>query len=178
MTHAPVLDIQSVALAADFIRRNPFALLVTTYHNRPVTTHLPVLIKESHGQIKLYSYLAKTNAQWKHLEFEEALVLFRETQVVPLVQDLTETPILPPHQSRSLLVYGDCNIIHDQNRVYELLEMMIKKFEQKSFGKWLASSSDFKESLISSLISFELKVNDLKFQDIACQTNIMQELCS
>jgi hypothetical protein len=56
--------------------------------------------------------------------------------------------------------------------------MIIQKFEQKSLGKWHASSSDFKENRISSLVVFEFKASDLKFQDIACQTNIMQELCS
>jgi transcriptional regulator len=65
-----------------FIRANPFALLVTTgpldAAQAPLATHLPIELQpDSEGKLHLVGHLAKANPQWKTLGTETpALVVF------------------------------------------------------------------------------------------------------
>lgn len=176
MTYTPIFDVQSRSLAVDFMRRHPVATLITTNHNSPVASHLPFLIKESADHLKLYSYLSKTNSQWKHLEFEEALVIFQRTLAQD--RDLTVPTSLAEGDYFSLHVYGDCNIIREQNSVNDLLKMILEKFDQNCFQRWQSLSSDAREDLSNGLIVFEFKVSDLKHREMVCHSQILLEICS
>ncbi|QDK81369.1 FMN-binding negative transcriptional regulator [Spirosoma sp. KCTC 42546] len=53
-----------------FVRDNPFGLLVTTGNDGiPVATHIPIeLLPDADGQFQLVGHLAKANPQWKLLD--------------------------------------------------------------------------------------------------------------
>ena len=144
-----------------YLKRYPFATLVTINHRKPVATHLPFLVSECDGQLCLYSHLPKANKQWKHLEFEESLVIFQEPPVYvsPFSDVGREREETASYQA--IHVYGNCKIIHDQKRVFELMERMSLSFENRSLTKWENLSAVDKEDMVAGQVAFEMKVTDL-----------------
>lgn len=59
-------------------------------------------------------------------------------------------------------VYGNCKILHDQKRVFELMERMSLSFENRSPDKWENLSADDKADLVAGQVAFEMKVTDLQ----------------
>lgn len=145
-----------------YLKRYPFATLVTINHRKPVATHLPFLVNECDGQLCLYALLAKTNKQWKHLEFEESLVIFQEPSayVFPFSDGGGECEEAVSYQA--IHVYGNCKIIHDQKRVFDLMESMSLCFDDRLPEKRENLSADDKADLAAGQVAFEMKVTDLQ----------------
>src|SRR6202008_765208 len=59
-----------------FMRANDFPLLVTGTGGVLHASHLPVLIAEHDGQIRLDMHMARNNPQWKEFFDEEVMVVF------------------------------------------------------------------------------------------------------
>ncbi len=151
-----------------YLKRYPFATLVTINHHKPVATHLPFLVSECEGQLCLYAHLPKTNKQWKHLEFEESLVIFQEPPAyVSPFSDVGEHEETVSYQA--IHVYGNCKIIHDQKRVFDLVERMSPCFENRSLEKWKNLSADDKADLAAGQVAFEMKVTDLQLKESLSQ---------
>lgn len=145
-----------------YLKGYPFATLVTINHRKPVATQLPFLVNECDGQLCLYALLPKTNKQWKHLEFEESLVIFQEppAYVSPFSDVGGEFEGTASYQA--IHVYGNCKIIHDQKRVFDLMERMSLCFDNRFLEKWENLSADDKANLAADQVAFEMKVTDLQ----------------
>lgn len=139
----------------DFLQQYPCATLVTSYHNRPVATHLPLVMREFAGQIYLYGLLDKAGKQWKYLEFEENLAIFRKPHSV-----LSANGQKNNQQLLAVHVYGICNLIHEAVRIKEILDWLKDTPGTNDFGQWIHQLTD--ERGTGCLIAFELRVTDLQ----------------
>jgi transcriptional regulator len=138
----------------NFLQQYPCATLVTSYHNRPVATHLPLVLREFAGQIYLYGLLDKAGKQWKYLEFEENLVIFQKPHII-----LAANSQKNDNQLLAVHVYGICNLIHEVDRMKEILDWL-KDTPDTNFHQWIHQLAD--ERGTSCLVAFELRVTDLQ----------------
>jgi transcriptional regulator len=60
--------------AIAFMKRHPFAVIVSNGAEAPLATHLPFHTSEENGSIVLTAHFAKANPQWKTLS--DVLVIF------------------------------------------------------------------------------------------------------
>jgi len=70
------LDKQEVL---NFLKENPFGILVTQHNGLPLATHIPLELKESpDGKLLLIGHLAKKNEQWQSFDQNsEVLAIFQ-----------------------------------------------------------------------------------------------------
>lgn len=139
----------------DFLQEYPCATLVTSYQNRPVATHLPLVLREFAGQIYLYGLLDKAGKHWKYLEFEENLAIFQKPHSIPSANGQKKN-----HQLRAVHVYGICNLIHEADRIKEILDWLNNTPATNDFGQWMRQLTD--ERGTGCLVAFELRVTDLQ----------------
>src|SRR5688500_16111716 len=62
----------------ELMRRHPFATFVTvSAAGAPFAGHLPFLVENGPGPLRLYGHMARANPQWRDLERDrDALVIF------------------------------------------------------------------------------------------------------
>jgi transcriptional regulator len=65
------------AALLDFMRREPFGILVSTHGSKPFATHVPFVTRESGDSLTLALHIAKANPQWRELEGQDVLAIFQ-----------------------------------------------------------------------------------------------------
>lgn len=60
-----------------FIKKNSFAVLVSSKNNLLRATHLPFVIEQRSDELYLVTHIAKANPQWHEFLNDEVLVVFQ-----------------------------------------------------------------------------------------------------
>ena len=78
MYQPPQFRSEDPALAAELMRRHPFASLISTDDSGfPFVTHLPLHLEQREGGFTLLGHCARGNAHWRYLQARpQALVTF------------------------------------------------------------------------------------------------------
>ena len=156
----PQFASQDAAVAADLMRRHPFASLVSTDDTGfPFVTHLPLHLEQGAGGFTLLGHVAKPNPHWRYLGARpEALVTF-----------------LGPHAYLSPKVYPDLRRVPSWNylavhckvraRLLEtpeekdgLLKKLIGDHEPAYAEQWRSLGEDFALRMLAGIVGFELDV--------------------
>ena len=79
MYNPKAFQIEDPGVATEFMRRNNFAVIVTSVDGLPQASHLPFIVDTSgDGLPTLYAHLARANPQWQTFDgVREALVIFQ-----------------------------------------------------------------------------------------------------
>ena len=60
-----------------FIRDEPFGVLVSSVDGKPFATHVPFVVLEAGPQLVLGSHIARANPQWKEIAGTDVLAIFQ-----------------------------------------------------------------------------------------------------
>lgn len=160
----------------DFVRRCPLASLITSYHNRPYASHIPFLILEAEPCLVLGSYLNKTNKQWKHLEFEDVLLIFQPPASQIWHKELVKPGSITSEGARLLHVYGSCNVVHERAAEEALFVRMLRDFEPDLWQKWQSSTEHDREEILDKFVVFELKVEGAEICHVQLQPTMERSI--
>ncbi|MCB0685887.1 MAG: FMN-binding negative transcriptional regulator [Saprospiraceae bacterium] len=146
--------------AMEFVKKNPLATLITSYHNRPHASHVPFIVVSTEESLILVSFLRKSNKQWKHLEFEDVLAIFQGESPQSLEESRTKEEYKQKGKG-AFHLYGHCNIIHEREAAKSLYMQLLEEIDPVLHDKWLKSSPDRMEGVIDNIMVFEFKVESI-----------------
>ncbi len=152
------------ALAAELMRKHPFASLVSNdADGLPFVTHLPLHLEDRAGALVLLGHCAKPNPHWRYLQA-------RPTAVVTF---------LGPHAYLSPAVYPDrarvptwnylavhctvrATLVEEAAAKEQLLKQLIADHEPAYAEQWNGLDEDFKTKMLAGIVGFELAIVDLQ----------------
>lgn len=148
--------------AADLVRTNPFALLVSASDGPPVGTHAPVLIEEeAEGTFvgaTLLGHLAKANPHWRTWGPDtEVLVVFTGPHGYVSPTSYAVDPAVPTWDYAAVHLTGRIEIISD---VLDVVERTVAAMEQPRTPTWrpTPASREVFGKLVPGVVPFRVHV--------------------
>jgi transcriptional regulator len=146
----------------NFIEQNSFATLVSFDGEKPVATHVPLLIEQAdENTFYLTGHVARANPHWKLFdETREALAIFAgaHAYISPRWYDVPEQNV-PTWNYQSIHVYGKPQIIEEKSRLIDLLGRLIAKFEPNTGYSLETIAPEVVEKLLKGIVGFQIEVS-------------------
>lgn len=158
-----------------FMHRYNFATVVSQLNSEPFATHLPFIIEETGGEIRLLAHFAKANPQWQHWGGQTALVIFSEPHAYVSPSLYEKEQNVPTWNYVAVHAYGIPELITDESRAFELLEKQMAAFEPAYLHQWSGLSQDYKNAMIKGIVAFEIRVQRLEAKNKLSQNKSVQD---
>ena len=151
------IEDREVSLA--FMKANPFAILISTSENRPVATHLPLLVEQAGNDLILRGHFAKANHQWSMIGEKDSLVIFHgpHAYISPSLYKVTES--VPTWNYATVHVYGRGRVLHDDREVKQILIDLTSRFDPSYYRQWLKFSEEYRDKMVRRIVAFEIRAN-------------------
>jgi transcriptional regulator len=151
------IEDREVSLA--FMKANPFAILISPSENRPVATHLPVLVEQAGNDLILRGHFAKANHQWSMIEEKDSLVIFHgpHAYISPSLYEVPES--VPTWNYATVHVYGKGRVLHDDREVKQILIDLTSRFDPSYYQQWLKFSEEYRDKMVRRIVAFEIRAN-------------------
>jgi transcriptional regulator len=167
-------DDQATALA--FMRANPFAILVSTKDSEPFASHIPVVIREQGGQIKLRGHVAKANPHWRYLgEQAHCLLIFHGPHAYISPSNYETQENVPTWNYGAVHAYGEARTFSEIPELVNMLDDLIPTFEAAYAQQWSALSESYRTRMLGHIVGFEIVVSRLEVKFKLSQNRTRQE---
>lgn len=145
----------------DFMRANPFAIVVSVQDGVPVATHIPVSIAIRDDEVVLHAHFSKANPQCKDLADGEAMVIFTgaHAYISPTHYDKHES--VPTWNYMAVHAYGNAKLVRydDQPQaIEEMLDELITTYEASYLDHWHELSDKYRQGMMHGIIGFEMTI--------------------
>ena len=103
--------------AVNFMRANPFAILISTTREGPYATHLPLSILSEQNHITLRGHVAKANPHWRYLEENpQCLTIFHGPHAYISPTNYVARESVPTWNYAAVHVSGNARIFSENMR--------------------------------------------------------------
>lgn len=152
------------AIAAEAMRDNPFASLISTDGaGLPFVTHLPLHLEERDGSFFLLGHCAKANPHWRYLqERPQAVVTFLGPHAYMSPQIYPDLARVPSWTYLAVHCTVSARLIHDAAEKDGLLKKLIGDHEPAYAQQWRGLGDEFAQKMLAGIVAFELQVVDLQ----------------
>lgn len=170
----------------DFMNQNPFVVLCgVDENNRPIATHIPVLIEESGDDLFLLAHVMRK--QLHTIAFEKnnkVLVIFSAAHTYVSANNYTQQNTASTWNYQAVHVQGDLFFLN-KNALFKFLVKLTEKFEQYPHSAALVQKMDeqYVEEMMKAIVAFEIKVTNIEHvfklsqnKDEATQNKIINNL--
>ena len=166
MIYTPTHFNASPALAARLIRANPLATLITSA-DEPIVTHAPLVLDDRVEPWRLLGHVARANPHWQTWEKVPIVVaVFQggDAYVSPSLYSARKA--VPTWNYAVVHLRGRLKLIHDSDGKEVVLKALIEQHDRPYHAQWDALEPDFRESMKSGIVAFEIEVEriDVKFK--------------
>jgi len=147
-----------VALLA-YMRAYSFAALTTAGPAGLMATHLPFVIEDSDGRIRLLAHMAKANPQWREFAAgTDALVIFMQPHayVSPRLYDSRQN--VPTWNYVAVHVYGRPVLIEEREAKIELQQKLIRQHDAGYLEQMAELPESYLDAKLAAIVSFSLEV--------------------
>lgn len=159
----------NVNVLHEFIRCNPFAILVTYIDSGLNADHIPVFLNtENINKVCLQGHIAASNPLWENLsENKEVLLIFQggNAYITPswVPSKKVNAKVVPTWNYSSVHVKGSIEFIHEPSWKINLLNKLTAHQEAKLENPWQVSDapSEFIKKLLPAIVGFEVVVNEI-----------------
>ena len=151
------------AAAVEFMQANPFAILVSAGEGSPFATHIPILVNEGSGRILLRAHVARPNPHWKMLLRErETLAIFHgpHAYISPSLYESQQS--VPTWNYAAVHAYGRARVVEDPEPLTAILLATVAAFEPAYLDQWRGLNENFRASMLSNIVGFEIAVERLE----------------
>lgn len=148
-----------------FMRAQSFATLVSVLDGTPFASHIPVVVRQDGGAVRLLGHLARANPQWRAFGNGETLAIFTgpHAYVSPSLYEKRES--VPTWNYIAVHAYGTPRILalEDSRQALEgMLEAMIESYDPSYRRQWDELSEKFREGMMTGIVGFEVTVTRLE----------------
>jgi len=145
------------------MRANPFAILVSAAGDGPFATHVPVVIRESAGNLTIRGHVAKANPHWRYLEAEPtSLMIFHgpHAYISPSNYDTPEN--VPTWNYGAVHIYGTAKTFAEPEHLLTILNDLIPTFDTAYEQQWASLSEAYRQRMLHHIVGFEIAVTKLE----------------
>lgn len=145
-----------------FMRANNFALLVTGTGGALHASHLPVMVQERAGEVKLDMHMAKANPQWREFFDDEVLVVFYgpHSYVSPRWYEQKER--VPTWNYAAVHAYGVPKMIEGRAAKYAGQERLVAEHDPEWLPQFRALREQYVTDMLEGIVNFEIAVTRLE----------------
>ncbi len=177
--------VEECSTAINFMRSNPFAILISTTHEGPFATHVPVVIRANGSQLTLLGHVAKANPHWRYIEQNpQSLMIFHGPHAYISPQHYETREVVPTWNYAAVHVSGITRIYSAHEDLLNMLHDLIPTFEAAYQQQWDSLSEAYRSRMLSHIVGFEIAVSKIeaKFKLSQNRTpteqqNIIDSLC-
>ncbi|KAA0566652.1 FMN-binding negative transcriptional regulator [Bacillus sp. CH30_1T] len=155
------------------INEHSFATLFSQHNGRPVATHLPLLLSKENTH--LYGHFARPNPQWKEIENQTVLAVFHGPHCYVSPSWYETNQAVPTWNYVSVHVYGEVELIKDENELIGSLHEMVSKYEAPD-GSYRLQDVDakFLAGMSKGVQGFKIKINHIEGKAKLSQNHSLQ----
>jgi transcriptional regulator len=152
------------ALVLEVMREHSFAVMISADdQGAPFATHLPLIISErevaGESRVVIEGHFAKASPHRRYLEASpEALVIFSGPHAYMSPRVYPEPNHVPTWNYLAVHAYGAIRFRPDAEAKDELLKRLIALHEPPYAEQWRGLPEDFRSSLLSAIVAFEVEV--------------------
>ncbi|HET8747851.1 MAG TPA: FMN-binding negative transcriptional regulator [Ramlibacter sp.] len=171
MYQPPQFQSDDPAVAAELMRANPFASLISNDDTGfPFVTHLPLHLDEREGRFVLLGHVAKPNPHWRHLQARpEALVTFLGPHAYMSPKVYPDLQRVPTWNYLAVHCRVRARLLEDAGAKDGLLKKLIADHEPDYAPQWQGLGEEFAHKMLAGIVAFELDV-----QQWACKLKVNQ----
>ena len=148
------------------MRRYDFATLVTMAGDKPVATHLPLLIDAGRGANgTLLGHVSRANKHWRGFgDGPESLAIFQGPHAYVSPRWYATTPLVPTWNYAVVHAYGTPAIVDDADAKLAIIERLVTTQEAVMPEPWRVDEvpGDFREVQLSGIVAFEIEITRLE----------------
>lgn len=150
--------------AFDLLNQYSFATLITHTEEGLLANHLPLVVSESDGAIKLAGHMARPNPQWRHFSScGSVLAIFQGPHSYISPSWYVDSLNVPTWNYAVVHVYGKATSIEDRKPLKNILAAMTDKYESAQPQPWrLELPEDFMADLMNGIVGFEIVVERIE----------------
>jgi transcriptional regulator len=155
--------------ALDFMRANPFAILISTTESGPYATHLPLFVVSevgdngSEAKLVLRGHVAKANPHWHYLEQNpQCLTIFHGPHAYISPSNYGARESVPTWNYAAVHVYGNARLFSSMDDLHQMLHELIETFEPAYRDQWESLSPKFRENMLRQIVGFEIATTKLE----------------
>ena len=152
------------ALALEVMRAHNFAVMVSNDDaGVPYATHLPVVVSEHEGAIRIEGHVAKPNPHWRYLQARpEVLVMFQGPHAYMSPGVYPDLARVPTWTYIAVHAYGTVSLIEDEAGKDAFLKRLIGLHEPAYADQWRSLEPDFQSKMLSGITAFSIAVTRLQ----------------
>jgi transcriptional regulator len=163
----------------EFMRANGFVVLVTGTGGTLHASHLPAMVQEHEGQIRVDMHMARANPQWKEFfDDEEVLVVFPGPHAYVSPRWYEEKERVPTWNYAAVHAYGTPRIIDDKNLKLQSQRRLIAALDPQWLPRFDALRREYVDKMLDGIVNFEIAVTriDTRWKLSQNRTRREQEL--
>jgi transcriptional regulator len=148
-----------------FIDEHSFATLISQADGEPVATHLPLLLDRGRNSPgSLIGHLARANPQWQSVTDQRVLTIFHGPHAYISPSWYAADNVVPTWNYLAVHVYGSFRLIPDSDRLRELLQRMVERYESRQIRPWKMESQDetFLSRMRQAIVGFEIEIERIE----------------
>ncbi|MDB5805901.1 MAG: putative FMN-binding negative transcriptional regulator [Betaproteobacteria bacterium] len=152
------------ALALEVMRAHGFAMLVgNDDEGAPYVSHLPLVMEEKDGAIRIEGHVAKPNPHWRYLQARpRVLVVFQGPHAYMSPKVYPDLTRVPSWSYIAVHAYGEAQLIDDPEGKDALLKRLIGVHEPGYARQWRDLGQEFQLKMLGGIVGFAITVNKLE----------------
>jgi transcriptional regulator len=159
----PHFRVEDRAAAVALMRDNAFATLVTSGGAGLHVSHIPFVVEEEEGELRLLGHLARANPQWPALEgAREAVAIFQGPHAYVSPGWYRHHPSVPTWNYAVVHARGALELMDDAG-LHDLLLRLSATYEAGRAKPWRMSElpAEYVDGMLRNIVGFTLRVESL-----------------
>jgi transcriptional regulator len=141
----------------EFMRANNFVVLVTGTGGALHASHLPAMVHEDNGAIRVDMHMARANPQWKEFfDDEEVLVVFPGPHAYISPRWYEERERVPTWNYAAVHAYGTPKVIDDKNLKLQSQRRLIATLDPQWLPRFDALQREYVDKMLDGIVNFEI----------------------
>lgn len=158
-----------------FMRKYSFATVISCDGDKPVATHVPVLVYEENDELVLLTHFAKANSHSENMPDKPVLVIFSQPHAYVSPTFYEKEQNVPTWNYIAVHAYGNATLITDDTEKLKLLDETILNYEAEYLKQWNGLPGDFKLKMLKGITAFKITVTELEAKNKLSQNRTYTE---
>ena len=150
----------------EFVKQNPFAVVVTSTAGAPLATHTPIVFPpgvepgETLVGTRLWGHVGRANGHWKlFAERPEVLLVFSSSHAYVSPSSYEFTPAVPTLDYATVHLTGRVTVLEKPEENLAVVEQTVQQFEDRRREAWdPTDSKDVFKKILNGVVSFTIDI--------------------
>lgn len=162
MYSPPHNRVDDPAILVAFMQAHSFAALVTHGAAGLRATHLPVVVEEASGQVRLLAHLARANPQWRDFApGAEVMVIFAEPHAYVSPRHYERAEAVPTWNYAAVHAYGVPRLVEDRDEKQAQQAKLVALHDPEYLARFPHLPRDYVDRMLGAIVSFVIDVTRL-----------------